>query len=122
MPLVTRALPRAKARGWIRVVAAAVAIAELAAPRLAAQGLPAFAPINPMATSRSGVYFEPYQDVRPRAWMLGLDVDYASAIEYNERAGAEYVLDAELLRLDLAARHDLGPRSFVQLDLNARGA
>lgn len=89
---------------------------------LVAQGLPRFAPLNPMAASRSGVYFEPYQDPHPQGWTLGFALDYGSAVEYNERSSAEYILDAELLRLELSARRDLGARSFVLMDMSARGA
>lgn len=108
-----------KVRRWMAF--AAVAAAGLWTRELGAQGLPSFAPINPMATSRSGLYFQPYRDAHP-GWTLGLDLDYASTIEYNQRGAAEYILDSEQLRLALKGRHDLGRKSFVLVDIGVRGA
>lgn len=105
---------------WL--AAAAMMTAPLTATALPAQGLPSFAPINPVATSRSGLYFQPYRTPVPGAWNVGLELDYASTIEYNVRQNAEYILDSELLRFTVAARHDLGRKSFVQADLGVRGA
>lgn len=97
-------------------------IAAIPVRELRAQGLPSFAPINPVATSRSGLYFQPYRSPMPGAWNVGLELEYASTIEYNLRADADYTLDSELLRINLAARRDLGRRSFVQAELPVRGA
>lgn len=93
-----------------------------AAPGIGAQGLPTYAPINPMATSRSGVYFHPYREASPGRWTTAWSVDYASAIEYNRPEHADYVLDAELLRLELTLGRDVGSRGFVTAGLAARGA
>ena len=48
----------------------------------------------------------------PGGWTVGLELDYASTIEYNEREIAEYILDSELLRLNLAAAARLGPQEL----------
>jgi hypothetical protein len=96
----------------MRVTLALVCLG-LWATALRAQGLPAFTPINPVATSRSGLGFEPYHDPAGARWVLSGGIDYASTIESNELPGATYWLDAELLRIDLHARRDIGPRSFV---------
>ncbi|HZM28003.1 MAG TPA: hypothetical protein VFB89_11635, partial [Gemmatimonadales bacterium] len=79
-----------------------------------AQSLPQYAPINPVALSRSGVYFQPYRN--PRLGHLGFDVrlDYGSAIEYNiPSPRPSYLLDGEFLRLDVTATRDLNERIFL---------
>ena len=79
---------------------------------LPAQGLPAFSPINPVATSRTGLGFEPYRDP-VSGWVLATSIDYASTIESNQLPAATYYLDSELLRVSLEARRDFGGRGFV---------
>ena len=88
----------------------------------AAQGLPAFAPLNPVASSRSGVYFQPFNDQAGRGWRIGLGLDYASVIEYNQLDGADFVLDSEILRVSFGAARNLGTRVFVQLGGSIGGA
>ncbi|HEX6434844.1 MAG TPA: DUF3187 family protein [Gemmatimonadales bacterium] len=103
----------------------AVAIINLllSAPSLgAAQGLPQFAPMNPMSSSRSGLYFQPYLDPLPGRWVADFAVDYASVIEYNRLPPADYVLDSELLRITFGLRRDLGSRGFVTLGAGLGGA
>ena len=87
----------------------------------AAQGLPAWSPINPVAASRSPLGFEPYRAPRP-GWSADLALDYGSAIEFGEEPRARYDLDAELLRLRLRLARDLGPSSFVALEAGAGGS
>ncbi len=87
-----------------------------------AQGLPAFAPINPMATSRSGLAFEPYRAERPGKWSGSISLDYASTIEVNERSAATYYLDSELLRVRLDLARDLTPRVFLKAGVEVDGA
>lgn len=94
----------------------------LALPRtVPAQGLPAFEPVNPLATSRSGLSFLPYQEARP-GWSLSIAMDYASTIEDNTLPPADYLLDSELLRLRIGLRRDLGPRTFLLVEPQIRGA
>lgn len=94
----------------------------LSAPALgAAQGLPQFAPMNPMGSSRSGLYFQPYIDPVPGRWVPDFAVDYASVIEYNRLPPADYVLDSELLRITFGLRRDLG-RGFVTFGAGLGGA
>ncbi|MBA3497879.1 MAG: hypothetical protein H0T86_12305 [Gemmatimonadales bacterium] len=89
----------------------------LIVPRVAhPQGLPAYAPINPAADSRTPLGFEPYRSARPRRWRVGLGLDYASAIEHAVEPGASYDLDAEILRLRFGVVRDLGPAGFVELE------
>jgi hypothetical protein len=87
-----------------------------------AQGLPQFAPLNPVAVSRSGLYYQPYREPVPGRWMSSFAVDYGSIIEYNRLTRADYVLDSELLRLSWSLSHDLGPRTFFTLNAGMGGA
>ncbi len=87
-----------------------------------AQGLPSYAPINPVAASRSGLYFQPYRESHPGRWTTSLALDYANTIEYNELPAASYVLDSEILRLRLRVARDLDRRAFLQLDTDLGGA
>jgi hypothetical protein len=89
---------------------------------LGAQGLPPLAPINPVASSRTGLGFEPYRDPAPGRWVVAFGLDYATTIEYNELSRATYFLDSEQLRLDLRARRDVGRRVFVLAEAEIRGA
>lgn len=95
----------------------------LATPRSGSgQGLPALAPLNPVASSRSGVYFQPFRNPAPGRWSTALALDYASLIEYNRLDQADYVLDSEILRLNFGAARDLGERAFLQLSASFGGA
>lgn len=91
-------------------------------PPAAAQGLPEYAPINPVASSRSGLGFVPYASPRPGPWSVGLGLDYASVIERAHLPAASYDLDAEVMRLRFGAARDLGRSAFVQVDVPAGGA
>jgi Protein of unknown function (DUF3187) len=87
----------------------------LAARPASAQSLPLLHPINPVAESRSGLYFQPYVAPSPR-WRMALGADYASMVELNfgfSLSDTAYLLDAEALRLNLSVSRDLGPRMFV---------
>jgi Protein of unknown function (DUF3187) len=103
-------------------VAAALAVLLASATGAAAQSLPEYSPINPMAASRTGVYFQPYQQPRPGRWLGSVSLDYASAIELNDLSTASYTLDAEILRLHLRLAHDLGPRLFLLADAEVVGS
>lgn len=95
----------------------------LAPPRPGqAQGLPEFGPLNPVAASRSGLYFQPFREPEPGSWRPAVALDYASVIEYNRLAQADYVLDSEVLRLSLAASRDLSRRTFLALSVSVGGA
>lgn len=104
---------------------AAFASSGAQAPPLGAQE-PDFSPpgggtLNPMAVSRSGLRLQPM--VAPRAgWSHELSIDYGSAAEWEESSrGGKYVLDAELLRVNLHLRRDISPKRFVQFSLDANG-
>jgi hypothetical protein len=87
-----------------------------------AQGLPTFAPLNPVASSRSGVYFQPLNYQAGKGWSTQVAMDYASLIEYNQLDQADYVLDSEILRVSFGAARNLGDRTFVQLGGSVGGA
>jgi hypothetical protein len=95
----------------------------LATPRPSlAQGLPEYGPLNPVAASRSGLYFQPFQDPEPGTWRQAVSLDYASVIEYNRLEQADYVLDSEILRLSFGASRDIGRRTFLVLSGSVGGA
>jgi hypothetical protein len=87
-----------------------------------AQGLPEFGPLNPVASSRSGLYFQPFREPQPERWRHAVALDYASVIEHNRLAQADYVLDSEVLRLSFAASRDIGRRTFLALSASVDGA
>jgi hypothetical protein len=84
--------------------------------------LPEFAPLNPMASSRSGLYYQPYREPAPGRWISAFGVEYASVIEYNRLSHADYVLDSELLRVSLGLSRDLGRNTFLTLGAGVGGA
>jgi hypothetical protein len=86
------------------------------------QGLPELAPINPVASARSGLYFQPFRTPAPRRWTTAIALDYASIIEYNRLPRADYVLDAEVMRLSVELARDLTPRTFIALRTSLGGA
>jgi hypothetical protein len=86
------------------------------------QGLPDYAPLNPIGASRSGLYFQPFRDPAPGRWLTAIALDYASVIEYNRLPGADYILDSELLRLSIGLSRDLGPRIFLTVGASLGGA
>jgi Protein of unknown function (DUF3187) len=93
---------------------AALAI-SLTPAALGAQSLPILHPSNPVAESRTGLYFQPVVAASP-GWRFATALDYASMVEIGFRgtlADTSYLLDAEVLRLNLSATRDLGPRYFV---------
>jgi hypothetical protein len=97
--------------------------AVLAMPRLTqAQGLPEFGPLNPVAASRSGLYFQPFREPEPGTWRHALSLDYGSVVEYNLLDQADYVLDSEVLRLSFDASRDIGRRTFLALSVSLGGA
>ncbi len=100
-------------------------IVALAAPSVArGQGLPELAPINPVATARSGLYFQPVRNPAPGRWTAAFSLDYASIIEYNRVLfrEADYVLDAEVMRFSLDLARDLTPNTFITVRTSAEGA
>src|SRR4051795_9166069 len=87
-----------------------------------AQGLPPFSPANPMSSSRTGLYFQPYRDPAPGRWTGAFALDYASTVEYNRLTTADYVLDSEIMRASLQLGRDLSSNTFAMVDLSVGGA
>jgi hypothetical protein len=99
-----------------------IVVLALATPRWGlGQGLPEFAPLNPVGSSRSALYFQPYREPAPGRWTTAVALDYASVIEFNRLPPADYVLDSELLRLSLGLSRDLDDRTFVSLGASLGG-
>ena len=109
-------------RSRMRCSRALVLVLGLAVPRAGqAQGLPEFGPLNPIAASRSGLYFQPFREPDPGRWRHAAALDYASLIEYNRQGQADYVLDSEVLRLSFGVSRDLGRRTFLALSASVGG-
>jgi uncharacterized protein DUF3187 len=103
-------------------VAGALLLA-LAGPPAAAQGLPEYAPVNPVAASRSGLYFQPYREPAPGRLRLDVRLDYGNAIEYDlPQARPSYLLDGEFLRFQVVAARDLRADVFVFGEASVEGA
>jgi hypothetical protein len=118
--------PRRSQRATFSVVACLLTAAALAtnAGPARAQGLPLYHPLNPVAESRSGLYFQPYQP-RHRGWAISTSLNYASAAELNFRyfmTDSAYLLDAEMLRLNAVVTRDLDDRTFISAEAFAGGA
>lgn len=94
----------------------------LLAPAALAQGLPAYRPINPVATSRSGLGFEPFRGPEPGRWQVDLGMDYASTIEFDESSDASFLLDSELFRTRARVYRDLSRRAFLLAEAELLGA
>ena len=97
-------------------------VLSLAPATAAAQGLPAFRPINPVAASRSGLAFEPFREPAPGRWQADVGLEYASTIEFNQEGAASFYLDSELLRARATLYRDLGPRTFLLAEAELLGA
>jgi hypothetical protein len=117
---------RAPDAGRIRpaaVLAGAFLLASLGGAPAAAQGLPEFAPINPVAQSRSGLYFQPYREPRPGRLSVDFRLDYGSAIEYDlPQPRPSYLLDGEFLRFQVAVARDVRPNLFLFGEASLDGA
>lgn len=98
-------------------------VLTLVAPSIGrSQGLPELAPINPVSSARSGLYFQPYRNPAPGRWTTAIALDYASAIEFNQLIIAKYVLDAEVMRFSVELARDLTPHTFLALRTAVGGA
>lgn len=90
-----------------------VAVGPLGAQ--AGSELPSLHPISPASTSRSGLYLQPYHEVAS-GWRFAVTAEYASVIELQRGEEAGYLLDAEVMRVQLTGRRDLSPRAWVLLN------
>ena len=92
-----------------------------AGPGLLAQSLPSYSSMNPMAFSRSGLGTRPFVDPA-RRWQVSAVMDYASPIEYASTPTLFYVLDAELLRMEVSVTRRVGPKAFLLGEASFNGA
>ena len=111
---------RALRRATGSIALAALAGAAFLTVPASAQSLPPYLALNPLLTSRSGVYFQPYVD-GGRTWDVGFLLDYGSSIEYATRSDASLILDGELLRLDATVIRNVGP-GFVGISAGLNGS
>jgi hypothetical protein len=119
--LSSRYLQQVRAHIRVNLVTATILLLATARPGQA-QGLPDFAPANPVSLSRSALYFQPYRAPAPGRWTARLALDYASIVEYNQLADADFVLDSEVGRLALELGRDLSPHTFVAVNASVSGA
>lgn len=105
-----------------RIAAALAAMALGLASSAAAQGLPAYVPINPATTSRSALAFQPYEAPAP-GWRATVQFDWSSMVEYERQlpnnTGPSWLLDAEVLRLDVTMVKDYGAGNFLLVGAGA---
>jgi len=74
-----------------------------------------------MVYSRTGLATRRFVDPAQR-WQVTALMDYASPIEYASTQTLFYVLDAELLRMEVAVTRQLGGRAFVLGEASLNGA
>jgi hypothetical protein len=107
-----------------RYLSGALGLLLLIASSAFGQSLPVLHSANPVAESRSGLYFQSL--VAPGGgWKLAVGLDYSSMIELNLRETAldtAYLVDAELLRVNLNVSKDLNPKTFVLGEMWAGGS
>ncbi len=103
-----------------RFLAAFMVTSGLLVKQAEGQGLPPYLAVNPVITSRSGLFFQPYVDP-DRRWQARVLTDYASLIEYAGRPASSVVLDAELLRIDATVIRNTG-RGFIGASASFNGA
>jgi len=92
-----------------------------AGPSARAQSLPSYSSMNPMVYSRTGLATRPFVDPG-RRWQVTTLMDYASPIEYASTQTLFYVIDAEVLRLEVAMTRRLGRKAFLLGEASFNGA
>jgi hypothetical protein len=93
----------------------------LGASHLAAQDLPPYVPVNPVLTSRSPLYAQPFIPMH-RGWLARTVMDYTNAVEVDENNdGRHYTFDAEVLEADFWLTRDISRHLFVVGDVPLRG-
>jgi len=107
--------------GLITGLALAMAVAASAAGAQVAESPPRYEPLNPMVVARSGL-FVPEAVTPVDGWRLGASIEYGSIVERNLAFPDFFLLDAELLRVQLRARRGLGRGAVVELEGGVSGA
>lgn len=91
--------------------------------RASAQDIPPYVPANPVLSSRSALYAQPFISASTGT-QLRFVLDYYNAVEVSQSPGAfprQYIFDAEVLQGDLWATRDVSRRMFLLADLPIRG-
>ncbi len=90
---------------------------------LVAQSLPPYQSVNPVLSSRSALYFQPVTPPHD-GWRTAIVADYSNAIETSKAPGdgREFMLDAELMRVDFWLGRDLSAKWFLAADVPLQGA
>ena len=87
-----------------------------------AQSLPTYVPINPVTTSRSALYFQSMVGPAPD-WRATAQFDWSSLIEIAaDNPANSFLLDAEVLRLNLTLVKDYGPANFMLVSAEVNSA
>src|ERR1051326_5681955 len=86
----------------------------------AAQALPPYGSMNPMVFSRTGLETQPY--VAPGRWRGGARLPSATPIESPVNPPLIYLMDAELLRLNLTVTREVRKNVFVLGEGSFNGA
>jgi len=109
-------------RPWPALAAALVVLCP--APAAGQGGLPEWQAINPLATSRSGLYFQPYREPH-KGFEFSLGLDYGSTAEValgRTKADTTQLLDTELMRFTVGLRHDLGDDWYAAAKVGVGGS
>jgi hypothetical protein len=109
-------------RRWASFTALALLLPATAAGQ--GGGLPEWQAINPLATSRSGLYFQPYREPH-KGFAFSLALDYASTAEVSlgrTKSDTTELLDTELMRFTVGLRHDLGTSWYVAARIGVGGS
>lgn len=93
----------------------------LATP-LAAQSPPPHRPINPLASTRTPLAYQPIVDFEPSGSRSQVTLEYANVIDYSIRPAASYLLDAELYRITWTGTRELSPKFWTSGSVNLVGS
>lgn len=112
---------RAATRGarWCALVFACAA--RLPAQDSVRLTFPEHLPINPVTASRTALGAPRFEEPRV-GWSRALTLEYASSAENEAVFGARYLIDAEVLRLDMRLSRDIGPSTFFTARAGVSGA
>lgn len=98
-----------------------LALFSIAGP-LAAQSPPPHRPINPLASTRTPLAYQPIVDFDPHGSRSQVTVEYANAIDFSVSPTASYLLDAELYRLSWSGTRELSPTFWTSGSVSLVGS
>lgn len=111
-------------RRWPAIAAAVAVLCPAAAMGQGGGGLPEWQAINPLATSRSGLYFQPYREPH-KGFAFSIALDYGSTAELalgRTKSDTTELLDTELMRFTVGLRHDIGADWYVAAKVGVGGS